>query len=149
AYTDRPTYRPGQEVHFKLIVRRLVPQPPPEGAPKPHGFRAEEFDVPVKLVPPEPDKPLTYFVLDPSGREVASGRLTPSEFGTAAGKLTLNAEAALGVYSLRVRVAGRQRVVPEVFAVKQYRRPGFEVEVAGVPARLAKPRDLTLDVSGR
>jgi hypothetical protein len=148
AYTNRPTYRPGQEVHFKLIMRRLQPQPSPVGA-KPSAFRAEEFDVPVNLALPDARKPLPYAVVDPHGREVASGRLTPSEFGTAAGKLTLNTEAALGAYSLRVQVAGRQRVLPQVFAVKEYRRPGFEVEIAGVPAQLTKPRDLSVDVSGR
>jgi alpha-2-macroglobulin len=148
AYTDRPTYRPGQEVQFKLIVRRLVPEKVPADG-KPPAFRAEDFDAPLKFALPDRKKRLPYDVLDPQGRVVHSGTQPLSEFGTAAGKFTLNEETALGAYSLRVRVAGRNRVVPEVLAVKFYRRPGFEVELAGVPGKLTEPRDLPLDVTGR
>ncbi len=149
AYTDRPTYRPGQEVQFKLIVRRLAPEAVLVADGKPRPFRADDFDIPVKLALPDTTKPLPYVVLDPNGRGVAAGTLTLSEFGTAAAQVALNDEAALGPYSLRVWVAGSNRVVPAVFAVKHYRRPSFEVDVAGVPAKLTQVRDLTLDVCGR
>lgn len=147
AYTDRPTYRPGQNVQFKLIVRKLAAEK--LDGPAAQGFRVQEFDAATNMALPNLDVPFDYVVLDPRGRHVADGTLKLSEFGTAAGKLALNEEAALGTYSLRVRLAGEPRLVPHVFAVKHYRRPNFEVEVTGVPAKLAKPGPLTIKVAGR
>ncbi|MCI0459401.1 MAG: MG2 domain-containing protein [Gemmataceae bacterium] len=149
AYTDRPTYRPGQDVHFKLIVRKLASEPDASADQKPQAFRAQDFDEPLNLSLPDTSKPLPYTVLAPNGHIVASGTLKLSDFGTAAGTVTLNGEAPTGTYGLRVQVGGRARIVPEVFAVKHYRRPGFEVDLAGVPAKLTQPRDLTLTISGR
>jgi hypothetical protein len=138
AYTDRPTYRPGQQVQFKLIVRQLPPNGP--GPAQDQGFRAEDFEVQSRLAVPKVKEPLAYTVIDVKGRTAGEGHLGLNDFGTAAGDLTLSAEAPTGSYTLRVRIGGRDRIVPAVFAVKYYRRPTFELTVAGVPE---KPGDYT------
>jgi uncharacterized protein YfaS (alpha-2-macroglobulin family) len=147
AYTDRPTYRLGQDVQFKLIVRKLAPANP--NAERAASFRAEEFDRATKMELPDLDRPVRYSITDPKGREIANGVLPLSEFGTAAGKVTLNAETLHASYTFRVCIANQWRIVPEVFAVKHYRRPNFEVLVEGVPAKLMKPETLTLKITSR
>jgi uncharacterized protein YfaS (alpha-2-macroglobulin family) len=147
AYTDRPTYRPGQEVQFKLIVRRLLPEKLDEASAK--DFRAQEFDARTKMVLPDLEQMIRYAVLDPKGHAIADGSLKLGEFGTAAGSFKLNDENAIGTYSMRVHVAGQPRIAPEVFAVKHYRRPNFEVKLTGVPETLAKPDTLHLDIASR
>jgi hypothetical protein len=146
AYTDRPTYRSGQEVNFKLIIRRLQPEKDAVAATT---FRGAEFDARTKLVLPDLNGAVSYAVLDPKGHEVGHGSLKLSEFGTAAGKVALNTESAVGSYTFRVHIAGQPRIVPEVFAVKHYRRPNFEVLVNGVPESLQKPDKLTLNIAGQ
>lgn len=146
-YTDRPTYRPGQEVHFKLLVRQLTAERRAAGGAS--TFRAEDFDVTSRMELPPEGTQLRYAVLDPRGREVGEGVLVLNDHGTAAARIGLNEETATGLYSLRVHVSGMDRLVPEVFAVRHYRRPTFELKVAGVPEKLKQSRDLTLDITGR
>ena len=87
-------------------------------------------------------------MLDPNGRDVAKGELHLSDFGTAASKAILNAEAATGTYTLRVEIAGRNRLVPHAFAVQYYRRPTFELKVNGLPDKPGDYDKLKLDLSG-
>ncbi len=147
AYTDRPTYRPGQQVQFKLIVRKLMPAK--SGASMASSFRGDDFDVKTKMVLPDLERDIAYAVLDPKGNEVAHGTLKLSEFGTAAGSLSLNGESVVGAYTLRVHLGGEPRIVPEVFAVQHYRRPNFEMQVTGVPDKATKLQTLTLEIAGR
>ena len=145
AYTDRPTYRPGQTVRFKLIVRRLARVAKMKNA----RFRADEFDAPAALELPPENTRLRYGVVNPRGRVVAQGELTLNEFGTAAGKAALLDEAMTGVYALRIDLSGRPRVLPGVFAVKYYRRPSFALEVSGAPKTIKPGAELTLRINGR
>lgn len=147
AYTDRPTYRPNQEVRFKLIVRKLQTDKAAIGETP--TFRAEEFDATTTMTLPNLDQPIRYVVLDPKGIEIANGTVPLSDFGTAAGQFTLNEETALGAYSLRVRIAGTPRLVPDAFTVKQYRRPNFEVKVDGIPEKLTAAQPIALSIAGR
>jgi len=146
AYTDRPTYRPGQTVQFKVIVRQLA-QGPATRASGPGAFRREDFEGAAVLETPAAGTPIAYAVVNPKGRTVGQGTLSLAEFGTAAGSATLSAEEPLGAYALRVTLRGVDRLLPDVFAVKQYRRPNFEVNLAGVPAVMKEARELALDVS--
>src|SRR5262249_40055609 len=134
ALTDRPTYRPGQEVQFKLIVRRLAGEP--NAARAEQTFRAEDFDLASRLVVPESGTSVHYAVLDARGRTVSDGNWRLNAHGTAAGTAELNAEAALGAYALRVNVGGTEYLLPEVFAVRAYRRPNFELRIADVPEKM-------------
>jgi hypothetical protein len=146
ALTDRPTYRPGQTVQFKLIVRKLAPSAT-DG--RPQSFRAEDFDVAARLTLPAAATEVPYELLDPRGRVVATGRVTLNDYGTAAGQAELNAEAPAGAYTLRVRVGGAERLVPEVFAVRSYRRPHFELEVRGVPAKARAGTTIRVEAAAR
>ncbi len=145
-YTDRPTYRPGQDVEFKIIVRKI--ERPNHSTPG-DSFRAGDFDAAGRLTLPDLAQPMAFAVLDPKGRAIRTGTLKLSEFGTAAGKLTLTTECVLGTYTLRVMIAGEPRLVPDLFAVREYRRPNFEVTLAGVPAKLTKAESLRLQIGGR
>lgn len=149
AYTDRPTYRPGQEVQFKLIVR-LLGEEKNQAATKnaEPAFRAADFDLAANLVLPEKDAEVRYDVLDPKGRAVGAGTMNLNEYGTAAGKFGLYTETATGAYSLRVHIDGMDHIVPEVFAVQYYRRPNFELKVDGVPPKLKKAEDLIVKLAG-
>ena len=142
AHTDRPTYRPGQEVQFKLIVRRLKTADQKESkANVETEFRADDFEFASQLSLPTIAVPLKYDVINPRGRSVANGQLELNDFGTAAGKFELSSEDATGAYSLRVWLGERSYIVPDAFAVKYYRRSNFEVDVAGVPETV-KPRQV-------
>ena len=147
AYTDRPIYRPGQEVHFKLIVRQILANPSDANAEK-WGFRDGDFDLESRLELPEVGENLDYAVLDPKKRVVAGGSLKSNEFGTAAGSLKLSQEAGLGSYSLRVTIDEIDRVLPDVFQVDHYRRPHFEVVVNDLPEELGTDA-LTVKIAAR
>ena len=144
AYSDRPTYRPHQEVQFKIIVRRLAP----EKKDRPLAFRADDFEFAARLEVPAKVTTVPFELLDPKGRAVASGELTLNDFGTAAGKVKLNAEAAVGTYALRLRLAGIPHVVPEFCAVQYYRLPSFKLDVKGVPAKVRTPADFRVELAG-
>ena len=148
AYTDQPTYRPGQMANFKLIVR-LIHRDRDEKPDASRPFRAEDFDLAASLRLPAPNTEIRYEVVNPKGRAVEAGMLNLNEFGTAAGSFPISPESAVGNYSLRVWLNGTPRVVPDVLAVQYYRRPNFELAVTGVPERVEKPAELTLGVTGR
>ncbi len=92
--------------------------------------RCRDFDWEERLEPPPAGAEIRYDVLDPRGRVVARGDLDLNEFGTCAGQVELSPEARHGTYSLRIHAGGMDRIVPEVFAVKHYRRPNFELIMA-------------------
>jgi len=130
AYTDRPIYRPGQEVGFKVILRQLA-----EGRESPlgDGFRAGDFERGTGLKLPVLGEPVIWAVLDPKGREVDRGELKLSEFGTAAGGITLGVETAHGLYSIRIGRGGKEYLITGVFEVADYRRANFEIALDGIP----------------
>jgi len=149
AYTDRPVYRPGQDVHFKVIIRRLAPDTEVQpGQPTPRAFRAEDFDLRSSLRLLEVGTAVPYTVLDSRGRAVAHGQFSLNEYGTAAGQVRLPSETPTGAYALRLRLGEVERLVPEVFGVQYYRRPSFQLQMQGVPERLPEARDLQLQLSG-
>ncbi len=134
-------------MQFKLIVRRLAP--PEKADAGPHAFRAEDFDLASGLRLPDNGLQVPYEILDPRGRVVAGGTLTLNDFGTAAGKAALNGETAVGAYTFRAYLGGAARLVPDAFAVRYYRVPNFEVEVAGVPERAKDVHELSVNVTAR
>lgn len=149
AYTDRPAYRPGQRVQFKLIARRAANVPwSPDAPDLGDAFRAEDFDAPMALSVPPAGTTLTYDVINPRARAIAAGTLKLNDYGTAVGKATLLDEAALGRYALRVTVNGRRRIVPDVFIVKAFRRANFVLTASGVPTRLSQAAPIKLAVAG-
>ncbi|MEE9295118.1 MAG: alpha-2-macroglobulin family protein [Phycisphaerae bacterium] len=114
AFTDRPVYRPDQQVHFKLIVRR---------------YDDGEYDNVVH-------KRVDLTLHDPQGEVVESRSLTTNARGTVSGDFNLAhglQPVGLGIYRMEVEIDGR-RVYPGrggIFRVEEYRKPEFEVTVEG------------------
>lgn len=130
AYTDRPVYRPGQTVHFKVILRRL------------EGGRYHNA----------PGTRLTVSVRDPRGGEPKRFDLVTSDRGTASGEFHLAEEPPLGLYRLGVRLPAGGRVLRTqwaTFRVEEYKKPEFEVRVKPAPAhiKLGRRARVTVEAS--
>jgi uncharacterized protein YfaS (alpha-2-macroglobulin family) len=104
--TDRPVYRPGQPVHFKLWVRRA--QYDREGSNYAH-------------------KPFHVEICNPKGDKIFRQSMTADEFGGLEGKLDLAADATLGVY--RVNIVNFSHVGGGSFRVEEYKKPEFDVTI--------------------
>ncbi len=110
--TDRPIYRPGQDVKFKFWIRETSYQ---TVANQPFANSA----VLIKL-------------FDPQGTEVASVAKQTDEYGGVDGEYRLGDEAALGTYRLVIMDSvNRDRGLysETQFQVEEYKKPEFEVTV--------------------
>jgi len=108
-YTDRSTYRPGQSVQFRGIVRA--------------------GDVTAYQLP-KANMPLGVLLRDPRGNRVYSETLTLSQWGSFAGKVLLPDNAVLGTHTLLVTTPGVAYPLQTLtFTVAAYRAPEFEVAV--------------------
>jgi len=103
--TDRPVYRPGQTVRFKVWVRQAT--------------GGELHNV--------PHREFSTTVLDPRGNKVYEVRKRTDDYGGLDGEFRLSEEATLGIY--RVRVSGERYVGGGNFRVEEYKKPEFEVTV--------------------
>lgn len=106
-YTDRPIYRPGQQVYFKGIVRA---------------------DDDARYTLPPTSTELALEIRDSRGRTVHAGRVQLTEMGTFDGQLPLSQDAAPGNYHISARLDDWGCGVG--FTVAEYRKPEFEVKVA-------------------
>lgn len=104
-YTDRPIYRPGQLVHYKVVLRRIAGQ-------EYHNAPAEELNLRLE---------------DPRGRTLLRTKMRTNAMGSCAGAYRLNAEATIGEYTLTAEREGDESYA--VFEVAAYRKPDFEVQV--------------------
>ncbi len=104
-YTDRPVYRPLQEVYYKGIVRDYV----------------DENYQTVK------DKPVAIKVTDPLGNTIFTTTTKLNDMGTFNGTLTMGSEPAIGTYKLIAVLEGKEHVGE--FKVKEYKKPKFKVDV--------------------
>ncbi|HOX23610.1 MAG TPA: MG2 domain-containing protein, partial [Elusimicrobiales bacterium] len=109
--TDRPIYRPGQEVKFKATVLRLTAS----------GYAA--YDAPLKI---------QIIARDGNYNSFYSSSLDLNNMGSAAGQFTVPQGRLLGSYSLE---ASAQLFVSRFsgsanFSVEEYKRPEFEVKLA-------------------
>jgi len=103
--TDRPVYRPGQQVKWRGIFRRA------DGG---------------AYVVPKAVKAVAV-LLNARGAEVERADVTCSDLGIYEGAFALDAEAPLGDWSIHLDVDGRS--FPGAFRVLEYRKPEFTVEV--------------------
>ncbi|MCE5325169.1 MAG: alpha-2-macroglobulin, partial [Planctomycetaceae bacterium] len=104
AITDRPVYRPLQNVKFKFWVNNAKYDQEGKSAFAGHSF--------------------TVQVNNPKGEKIFEKTLTADEYGGMDGELTLPKEAALGVYGIFVMGQGGGS-----FRVEEYKKPEFEVKV--------------------
>ena len=110
AVTDRPAYRPDQEVQWKITARRYsdLLYTTPSGAR------------------------LKYTVTGPRGEDLVEDEVTLSEFGTAWGSFDTTAEMALGAYQIQFRDADSGDWIgsAQLFRLEEYKLPEFEVTVS-------------------
>ena len=104
--SDRGLYRPGEEVHFKGLVREIAAGKGPR-VPAP--------------------SPVALEVTDSRGQSVLSSSTTMSKFGGFALDLSLSPDASLGDYHVTAKVGGQ--VFRERFAVEEFRPASFEVKI--------------------
>ena len=110
-YTDRPNYRPTQEVDYKGIVRVRL------------GGKFS-LDVP---------NPITVEVTDTNQKTIYQQKLEVSPFGSFHGTLTLGPLAALGIYGITAHLGDKN--VYGTFEVQEYKKPEYEVAVSTDKAR--------------
>ena len=108
--TDRPVYRPGDTVRFKVWQMRA------------------SYDETV--VGRFPMRPQTFYFMNPRGDNVNEFKATWDDFGGFAGTYQIPEDAALGTYTLSA--AGDSSVWGHCFRVEEYRKSEFEVKV-GMP----------------
>lgn len=100
--TDRPVYRPNQQVHFKAWVTRAAYD---------HEGRS-----------PLAGKTVTWRIRDPLGEIVREQQAVVDEYGGLSGEYSLPKGTRLGVYSLVIEDLGGGH-----FRVEEYKKPEFEV----------------------
>lgn len=109
--TDRPLYKPGETVGFKVFLRS----------------REDGPSVPV------PNTLLTLYVRDASGRELAKPQLRTNALGTANYTLNLAANTQLGAYSMWITADGLSlNQSSGSFRVEEYKPPEYTVSVSPV-----------------
>ena len=86
AVTDRPAYRPDEEVHWKFTARQQS---------------NAVYRTPANEV-------MEFEIVDPRGSKVKEGKVTLNSFGSAVGSLTLTASMPLGEYRMTFFDQGRK-----------------------------------------
>lgn len=127
-YTDRPLYRPGQEVFFKGIVRL-------------------NDDLRYTL----PTDPKVRVTISQDGEKIYEQALELSKLGTFTGTLKLADSVTLGTYEIFVRTSKNEEVpfATGNFRVAEYHKPEFQVNVATNPTSVLVGDDtqITLDAN--
>ncbi|HNX96874.1 MAG TPA: MG2 domain-containing protein, partial [Candidatus Aminicenantes bacterium] len=103
--TDRPVYRPGQEVFFKGVARDFI---------------AETYRV-------VSGKTAAVDLVDPRGHNVASVSARIGAMGTFSGSFALDDTPPLGTYKVVARLEGKSYQAE--FRIREYQKPKFQVNV--------------------
>jgi alpha-2-macroglobulin len=108
--TDRPVYRPGQEVKWQFMARRTGYKPKLDTNP----FAGERCDV---------------VIYNPRNEKVLEKEFRFDDWGTIGDALKLSDDAALGHYRAMIS-QGRNRGLGSFhFSVEEYKKPEFEVKI--------------------
>ncbi|HQO01736.1 MAG TPA: carboxypeptidase regulatory-like domain-containing protein [Spirochaetota bacterium] len=106
-YTDRPVYRAGNTVQYKVV-----------------GKYRNERGVPLG------NAPIYYRVVSSAfNRTVAEGRAVLDDWGTLCGKVALSGDARAGRYTVSVGEDEKNLHDTGHFFVEQYRKPEFSVDI--------------------
>ncbi len=105
--TERPVYRPGQQVFFKGTIR---------------GYRDEQYRIESDI------QEVQVRVVDPNGQEVYSSVVPVKPSGSFDGKFKLFDDPSMGTYRLLADVSGNEYAGE--FKVKAYRKPEYRVQVS-------------------
>ncbi len=109
AFTDRPAYRPGEEVQWKFIARH---------------YDGSNYSTPSNQL-------VEYEIYDPRGSKIKEAKVTLNSFGTAWDKLTLSSEMPLGEYRINFYDHGRSSGIgsASLFRLEEYKLPEFKVAI--------------------
>lgn len=108
--SDRGLYRPGEQVHFKGLIRVITAGKPPR--------------VPQKR------SPVAVTIEDSRGQVVFTGQSPMSAFGGFSFDFQLAAEASVGDYYVSAATAGQ--IFRERFSVEEFRTATYEVKAAAL-----------------
>ena len=108
-FTDRPAYRPEDEVQFKYVVRQ---------------YQGSVYATPANA-------PIEWEVQDPRGAKLAEGKAKLNTFGSGWGSLKLDATIPLGEYRINFWTGGREHHIGDavLFRLEEYKLPEFLVSV--------------------
>jgi len=124
-YTDRPIYRPDQPVYFKGILRH-------------------DDDLAYRL----PTVLRVHVTIENYKETIYEEDLPLSPFGSFDGEISLDPNAVLGSYSIRVQLPGQERSAGGVgFTVAEYRKPEFQVQVGASPTSVLSGGQYAVTVS--
>ena len=119
--TDRPVYRPGHTVRFRVWVRVVSNR---------------------TFQPPNVGQHIMLSIYDAKNNEVKTFDARTDQFGCASGEYELGEEPPLGVYHIRVggQLPDARHSAGALFRVEEYKKPEFEVTVkpAKTQARLGE-----------
>ena len=109
ATSDRPAYRPGEKVNWKVVARRQ---------------RGETYAVPS-------EETIVMRITDPRGGEVRKEKLKLNNYGSAWGEFTLSGDPALGPYTVVFLDEKERRGIGSApfFRVEEYKLPEYRVTV--------------------
>jgi uncharacterized protein YfaS (alpha-2-macroglobulin family) len=107
-FTDRGVYKPGEEVHTKVVLRSDTP----------NGMQLLPAGTVVDVV-----------VNDSRSKEVDKRQLKLNDWSSAEWVWTVPADGSLGDYSISAKVASQRLMANGEFLVAAYRRPEFRVDV--------------------
>jgi alpha-2-macroglobulin len=109
ATTDRPAYRPGEKVQWKIVARRQ---------------RGETYAVPST-------ETVVMQINDPRGAQVRKEKIQLNSFGSGWGELDLRADLPLGAYNVVFLDANERQHIGSatLFRLEEYKLPEFKVAV--------------------
>jgi uncharacterized protein YfaS (alpha-2-macroglobulin family) len=123
--TDRPVYRPGQAVNFKVWIRHA---------------KYDQEDVSMFG-----GRAFTVIIRNPRGDTVLEKAFTADAYGGIDGQLQLEDEAQLGVYSLYIENYGGSGS----FRVEEYKKPEFEVTVEAPAKPVMLGETITAEIKAK
>lgn len=125
-YTDRPLYRPGQEMHYKGILR----------------FE-DDLDYSISGIQN------VRIEITHQGDIVFTDSVTVNSMGTFAGDFTIDEQASLGTYTIKAIHSkdSNETLGTITFSVAEYQKPEFEVIVSNAKDEILLGEDLNFDVN--
>ena len=131
AFTDRPAYRPGETVRWKMFARSRD---------------NEEWFTPA-------GEQLEYVITSPRGEKVVQGTAKLNAFGSFWSELPLTDTMPLGVYTITFHAPGAEEDIrgdAQLFRLEEYKLPEFQVKVGtpeGKQYRLGDTIEATIEAS--
>jgi len=114
-YTDRPIYRPGQDIYFKGLVR-------------------QNDDLHYSLLN---DAQVYVAIANDSGQQVYAKYLSLSQLGSVNDDFKLAGDAALGTYTISVSTSQTADAFGSLnFRVAEYHKPQFQVNISADKANI-------------